>query len=98
MCPPSGGEEPHARIEAAAGGNQRQSATPRGAGASRRPDHSPAAGRVRAAIDVLERDGSAFPGELFGFAILQTGVTVALKGRSVTITRRSGERVSIEIP
>jgi hypothetical protein len=33
--------EPHARIEVAAGGNQRQSATPRGAGASRRPYHSP---------------------------------------------------------
>ncbi len=32
--------EPHARIDVAAGGNQRQSATPRGAGASRRPDHS----------------------------------------------------------
>jgi hypothetical protein len=32
--------EPHARIEVAAGANQRQSATPRSAGASRRPDHS----------------------------------------------------------
>jgi hypothetical protein len=31
--------KPHARGEAAAGGNQRQSATPRGLGASRRPYH-----------------------------------------------------------
>ena len=29
--------EPHARIEVAAGGDLRQSAVPRGAGASRRP-------------------------------------------------------------
>ncbi len=33
--------EPHARFEVAAGGNQRQSAMPRGVGASRRPYHSP---------------------------------------------------------
>ena len=32
-----GAGEPHARFDEAAGGNQRQSATPRGAGASRRP-------------------------------------------------------------
>ncbi len=31
---------PHARFEVAAGGNQRQSAMPRGVGASRRPYHS----------------------------------------------------------
>ena len=33
--------EPHARIEVAAGGNQRQSAMPRSAGTSRRPDRPP---------------------------------------------------------
>ena len=50
--------EPHARIEVAAGGNQRQSAMPRSTGTSRRPDHSHSAGSGSFSYTATTGDGS----------------------------------------
>src|ERR671935_1101765 len=64
--------KPHARFEAAAGGDQRQSATSRTAsGASRRPYYSCLLGRryrLLALVRACDRRRAAFAGTLFGVA------------------------------
>jgi uncharacterized heparinase superfamily protein len=52
---------------------------------------------TRLRTDVLERRGSIRPGALFGCAILRRGAAVALDGRRLTLTRRGGERESVEL-
>lgn len=52
---------------------------------------------TRTTIDVLERRGAVAPGTLFGCAILRQGAEVALDGPRLTVARRNGDQVSIDI-
>lgn len=67
------------------------------------PAHTVVQGRYaphlgeQVAIDVVERSSTMKPGVVSGWSLLRRGAHAALDGRSLTLTRRTGHRVIIEL-
>jgi hypothetical protein len=52
---------------------------------------------VQTTIQVIQRPATIEPGAPFGWALLRPGAHAALDGRHLTVTRRRGERVSLQL-
>ena len=52
---------------------------------------------VRTAIEVVERRGRIEPGVGFGWALLRPGAQATLDGRTLTLKRRSGDSMKVEL-
>ena len=52
---------------------------------------------TQTASQIIQRGGTIAPGTHFGWALLRPGARVALEGRTLAVTRRSGAQLRIEL-